>query len=417
MKIHETLRRFTSLTAALLLVSVSVGQALTPGQASASLLNDRSLKISSSANGALTNGQAAGEGANGQASRHEFKFLISTTGNIGSIEIQYCDSAVGTCSQTGIPGFSAAALVAGSTPTQTVTGGSFTVDTAANAPTASRVRLTRTAASSTAADSYTIRLDDIVNPFNGVGQPNSEDNQTFYARIKTYSAASGYAGVAVDSGVVTASTAEEILVRGYVAETLNFCVGTTLAGVGCTTGTISGGVCITGSICGSDLLLGEPATCSPDCGILNTANAAYNRGKSYFRLSTNAFRGVVVSYSADTLKSGTNSIPSVGSTESDFGVAPNGTTDRFGLALKTVGDPDHSFLGLTASTSYDEAQINKYALDTTSVATPVTIASAPANTIIDGWQTGTVEYRGDPKLSSVAGEYTTLATYIATVTY
>jgi hypothetical protein len=290
---------------------------------------------------------------------------------------------------------------------QTVTGGNFALDTAANAPTNGpppRIRLTRTAASSTAGDTYTIALASITNPFNGATQPNSEDNQTFFARIKTYAAASGYAGSVIDNGVVTASTAEEVYVHGFVAETLSFCVGTVIGGTDCT------------GISGYDLLLGESPGCIPDCGILNTGNAAYNRGKSYFRLSTNAYRGVVVSYSSDTMKAGSNSIPAVGGTETSFGASPNGTTDRFGLAFNTT-DTNHSFSGLTASTSYDEAQNNKYALDTASVTTPVTLASAAANTLINGWQTGTIEYRADPKLSSVAGEYSTLATYIATVTY
>ena len=398
-------QRATSWTMIAGLVLGIAGQIATGSTASAAaLLSDRSLKISSSANGALTNGQSAGQGGNGVAATHTFDFKIATTGNIGAIEIQYCDSAVGTCSGTNIPGMDVTGV---SISSQTVTGGSFTLDTGGDAPTNGpppRIRLTRTAASSTAADQFTLVLGNITNPHNGTTQPNSEDNQTFFARIKTFAVVSGYGGTVIDNGVVAASTAEEVYVHGYVAESLSFCVGTVIGGTDCS------------GISGYDLLLGESPTCIPDCGILNTSNAAYNRGKSYFRLSTNAYRGVVVSYSADTMKSGTNNIPAVGGTKTSFGASPNGTTDRFGLAFKTT-DTNHSFSGLTAATDYNDAQGNNYALDTGSVTSPVTLASAAANTVINGWQTGTIEYRADPKLSSIAAEYSTVATFIATATY
>jgi hypothetical protein len=163
--------------------------------------------------------------------------------------------------------------------------------------------------------------------------------------------------------------------------------------------------------------------------VLSTS-VAYD-ARSYFRASSNTLGGTVIYYSGDTLKSGANSITSVGlgGGGGTTGVSSTLGTKQFGLALDP-SDSSYSFTDLAANNGsniashlYNYSQGNgtitnagtaKFQFDTASTTTPRPIAVAAAGIACD---TGTVRYIGNVSTSTPAGIYTTTITYLATGTY
>ena len=135
--------------------------------------------------------------------RHLFSFTVPTTGNVGSIRFQYCTTAAGTCTMpTG--------LVTTSATLGAETGATgFSINNTTNGT----PYITRTAASITGPQAVTYRLDSVTNP--------SATNTSFFVRISTY-ASTDTTGSAVDSGVVTASTATQIVLTGIMPESIIF---------------------------------------------------------------------------------------------------------------------------------------------------------------------------------------------------
>ena len=179
--------------------------------------------------------------------------------------------------------------------------------------------------------------------------------------------------------------------------------------------------------------LTDPSTtCIPfsDSGALNLGDvngvlspAVAYAAHSYFRVSTNALHGLVVEYSGDTLKSGSNSITAIGTTPANS--TPG--TAQFGLAIDssdTEGGDGYSFTYLTASAapvnySNGAGTITSggtayFAFDTSSTSSPKILASSTGIIVCD---TGSVRYLGNIAYATPAGIYSTTITYIAIPTY
>lgn len=373
-----------------------------PEHVAADQILTRSLTMSSSANGSITTGDP-GSGINGQKARYTFTFTMPTTGNVGSVLFQVCTTPFPGTTCTTPTGFTAANV---SSLTSTAFS-AFSVDTSTNltgapwncsgtAPGRTNCIAITDATPASLGGAATIAFgggasDYITNP--------TTDNQTFYVRITTYSAAN-FTG-AVDNGTVANSTAQQIDITAKVQETLNFSVGSTAASP-------NGNTCTALNDTGA-LQLGDTD------GVLSFTQA-YD-AHSYFRISTNAANGTKVYYSGDTLKSGSNSIAAIGGTAavSDVGAS------QFGLAIDNTdlqSGNGYSFSSLAATAPYDNGDgtivepggTAQFAFQTTSLTTPIEIATT--NSVI-ACDTGSVRYLANISTTTPPGIYTTTITYLA----
>jgi hypothetical protein len=238
----------------------------------------------------LVNGGTDGGSKAGGSVNHLFAFTIPTSGNIGSIQFMYCTTASGTCTMpTGL------VTTAASIGSQSGVTGFTIVNTTNGSP-----YLTRSAAAGTGAVSY--QLNTITNP--------TTANQTFYVRLTTYTAAA-LGGSIVDTGVVAASTATQIVLTGTMPESLIFCTGGTIS--------TTGGV--------------------PDCSTATTGAVSFNQlfspsdtatTTSQMAASTNATTGYSITVSGPTLTSGSNTITAIAAASA--GVRG---TSQFGLNCPT----------------------------------------------------------------------------------
>jgi hypothetical protein len=335
--------------------------ALLPLQAYAGQITTRSLTISNSA-----------ISATGVSDTIAFTVPNVGSGNVGSINFQYCTTASGTCTAPTGLSTSSATLTA-----QTGASG-FTINTA----TAGAPYITRTAAAITAGTALSYTLGGITNP-SSLG--------TFYVRITTYTAAA-LGGTATDTGTVAASTANTITLNATVPETLAFCVYNT------------GGTCA------------DSSTTTVNLGVLGAT--VTGTGTSQFAASTNAGTGYIITYTGTTLTSGANTIPvytaaaSPADGTSGFGMNLRSNSYSNGTSTVTIGadvvNGSAPSIG-TYATGYGTANTFNFV-----ASTPTTVAqsSGPTNN-----NTFTASYIANIGGAQAAGLYTTTLTYICTPTY
>lgn len=370
--------RVLFLTIALLVSSIL---AVTDSQfASAAQITPRTLTLQAGA----TDGGSKPSGV----VRHFFSFTLPTSGNVGSIKFQYCTTAAGTCTMpTGLVTTSA------TLGAETGATGFTMVNTTNGTP-----YLTRTATSVTGPQAVTYRLDSVTNP--------SATNTSFFVRIATY-ASTDTTGATTDTGVVTASTATQIVLTGIMPESIIFCTGATVS-VNCTSST-------SGDIAFNQLF-------SPT----DTATAT-----SQMAASTNAATGYVITVNGPTLTSGSNTIPAMAAQ-----AAPSVGTSQFGMNLRanTAGVAT-SFPGSSADitpasnggglkgqayTGYQIVDQFKYvsgdtvANSSNNGGAPPAVESVPGPT---NSQVYTASYIVNVAGNQLAGTYVSTLTYICTATF
>ncbi len=375
MKIPDTVRRSLYILAAFSLSLVGVfSEAL--GHASANQITTRSITMS---NSSIT----------GTNVEYKAGFVVTTTGNIGGVVIDFCsnDPIIGdTCTApTGFNTNKATTTVSG----QTGAGlGTLAVDTTNS--TANKLILTTTAASVSATTAVTISIGD--GTTNGFTNPTSAAG-SFYARIYTYATTaaaqghntnspSGY----VDYGGIALSTAAVINITAKVQETLSFCVYKTTCGddpsftIGHTVGTAT----------------------VIDSSVIDTSD-------TNFSIATNANGGAAIRMKGDTLKSGANDIDAAG--VSNTFVAG---TENFGVRVSATGT------NITATSPYNGAA-GVYSLVVTGGGTnditstfggQVAALSAPVNSSVS-----TIRFAATASNTTPAGTYTAAEQLIATGTF
>ncbi|HEX8182552.1 MAG TPA: hypothetical protein VF575_03030 [Candidatus Saccharimonadales bacterium] len=368
--------------------------------------------ISTDANAATV---AKGSGGNGAFARHTFDFSIGTAGTVQSVLLQYCTTPLldTTCvAPTGLNTGTVASVATQSgggaqpftldTTTSVTTGNYF-----ATYPCTSRahcITLQRASGTNiTAGQAISLAFgqgtgtDWIQNP-TAVG--------TFYVRIYTFSNTTYTTASMIDAAAVAGSVNENIDITAKVQEKLNFSVSAAKnqdPGAGCAALTGTGAITL-----GSG-------------GVLDTSVAYDNH--TYFRLSTNAANGTVVSYTGDTLKTagGTNSIAAALATGEQSKVG----TSQFGLGIDTDDTTlfGHSFTNLVATSPYAAAAgtitnlgTANFAFNTASMTSPVQIASATTGTTV-ACDTGSVRYVANISPVTKPGVYKTTIGYIATPTF
>jgi hypothetical protein len=261
-----------------------------PHNVTAAQITNRSLTLQAGAGG------DAGSKPGGVV-KNDLKFTVTVGSNVGSIAFKYCltaaDVGAGTCTiPTGLHTTSA------TLDSQSGATGFTMVNTTDGSP-----YITRTAAviGSSPNNNLEYVLGSVTNP--------TTTNQTFYVRILTYTSTNA-TGSAIDTGVVAASTATQIVLTGIMPESLIFCTG----------GTIN----TTGGF--------------PDCTTASSGAVSFDRlfspsdtavATSQMSASTNAGGGYVVSIFGATLTAGTNTIPAMSSA-----AAGTRNTGQFGMNLR-----------------------------------------------------------------------------------
>lgn len=315
---------------------------------------------------------------------HKFDFTVPSNTTVGSMQFKYCTTASGTCTMPVGLVTTAATLSSQSGAT-----GFTIVNTTNGTP-----YLTRTAAtigtSSPTALSY--QLNTITNP--------SATNTSFFVRIASY-ASTDTTGGTTDTGTVTASTANPIVLTGIMPESLIFCTGATVvttAGIpDCTTAT-------SGAISFNQLF-------SP----VDTATAT-----SQMAASTNAANGYNITIAGPTLTSGGNTIPAMGT--AGVGVRGSG---QFGMNLKanttTSSTPAvgaEVAAAANGTTLKGQAAANYNTVDTFKFTTGDSVANSanggagPTNS-----QIYTASYIVNVAGSQPAGTYVSTLTYVCTATF
>ena len=367
-------KRIPLFVTAVLLLAAIILSAVPAKQAYAAQIVDRKLTLVA---GASDGGSKAG----GVVS-HLFDFTVPGGSDVGSIQFLYCTTASGTCTTpTGLDTTSAAL---GSENGAT---GFSMVNTTNGAP-----YLTRTAATVAASTALTYQLDTITNP--------TDSNTTFFVRISTF-LSEDTTGSATDTGTVTASTADEIVLTGIMPESLIFCTGGTIS-------TTSG---------------------IPDCSTATSGAISFNQlfspsdtatATSQMAASTNATTGYNITVNGATLTSGANTITAMSSAATgargsgQFGMnlmANTTTTSTPAVGADVAPSANGTDLRGQAATDYDTADTFKFA-DGDSVANSANGGAGPTNA-----QIFTASYIVNVPGSQIAGTYTTTLTYICTATF
>lgn len=384
MKTHH--KSFTRIFSASILVAAILIQTFQASTVSAAQITNRKLTLLA---GATDGGSKPGGTVN-----HKFDFTLPGGTDTGSIKFQYCTTA---------------APVAGGIdcdlPTGTVTTGATLFSEAGatgfvniNNTTNGSVVISRTAAVA-ASGAVSYQLNSIVNPTN---------EETFFVRISTHNSLDG-SGAAIDSGTVTAATAESIIIDGTMPESLVFCTGETIG--------LTGGVpdCATAT----DGVISFDQLFSPT----DTATAS-----SQMVASTNAGAGYSITVHGTTLTSGSNTIAPIGATAAGIrGVSQFGINLRANTTATSATPIGADVVVASNGTNYRGQPTPDYkTIDNFKYVS----GNSVANSASDGddlnavdtpggsdAQIFTVSYIVNVPGSQPAGTYTTTLTYICTPTF
>jgi hypothetical protein len=341
-------------------------------------ITSRSLTLKNNAAAPTGGSQAA------TASNHLYTFTLPAGANttVGSVRFTYCNAAsgFGSCVPAGL------VTTAATLGSQSGLSG-FTLNNTTNGAPYITNATPQTISTPLA---VTVQLDSVTNP--------TATNTTFWVQVETYTTSSpGAIGSGTDSGIVAASTANQITVSGTMPESLVFCTGVTV------NATCS-------SVVGTSVALG---TFSP---------TSTNSGTSQMAASSNAGSGYSITYTGDTLKSGANSISamaggasSIGSSQFGINVVDN-ATPNVGAGVSPAADgTDYKGQG---ATGYNTADSFKFVATTAanSVGDPLA-NSANGGAGPSDAQVFTTSYIVNVRGNQAAGSYSTTLTYVCTATF
>lgn len=342
------------------LTAVSLQAVLMPTPAGAAQITARKLTLSSSS-----------PAASNATTSYTFNFTVPSGTVLQSMAADICTTASGACSS--VTGFSNSSSTLSSQPTNLGDASGWTVNTS----TAGSLRLSKSGNAAAPTGAQTVVFGNVQNP--------TTTNQTFYARITTYSDASW--STPVDTGVVASSTATQITLTGTMDESLVFCTGTSITGTNC------------GTVAGSSVNFGTFSSTST------------SSGTSVMAASTNGVSGYVITMNGSTLTcSACSGSPTIGAlaaqTASTTGTAQFGANLRDNATPNIGTDPSGSGTG-TYTANYGTADQYRFV-------TADSVASAAASTDANAF---TVSYIVNVPGSQPAGAYTAVMTYIATATF
>ena len=354
------IKRILSLSLALV-VACNVLLLVHPNKVSAAQITARKLTLSTSS--------PAGSAA---TTTYTFNFTVPSATNLQSAEAVICTTASGACSTPS--GFSNTSSTLASQPTNLGDASGWTVSTA----TAGKLRLSKSGNVAAPTGAQTVAFGNVQNP--------TTTNQTFFARITTYSDAAWT--TPVDTGTVAASTATQISVTATVDESLTFCSAQT----GITNSSCSGAS-------GATVALGT------------LTSSATGSGTSQLGVGTNGVSGFAITINGTTLTcsacAGTPTISALASqTASTTG------TEQFGVNLRDNATPNVGTDADGSGTATPTASYNT--VDQYRFVTADSIASKASP---DQFRRFHVSYIANIDTATEAGSYSTTLTYIATATF
>lgn len=405
------------------------------------IILQNSVSAGTVANRSLTIGTSAG----GATTRYGFSFDLASTGNVGSIRIDFCTTPLGTC--TAPTGMNAGSATI-DTATDDINGSDPVFSNGTNA--ANILRITRTASSFSAGNTVNIDFNSVVNP------SLSGNTVSFYGRIVVYSD-TAYT-TAVDNGVVAAAIVRQLTVNGRVQERLDFCVAAIDDG-GATDTTITALNDTTAVCADTDF----PSTTTVDIGVIDdtavyvspvntTATNGANDSYGIALVKTNAANGVAVTFFAEDTASVSggdtdhlkafrvpgidceaNQAAGLGLNDQCFrsasasGEAISAGTERFGVKIGCIDANDgtrSTTAALTADADFDDSSAasaadcentvdnTNYGWNETSTAT--TLASSTG--VVDD-EIVKLQFAATSSSTTPTGSYTVVSTYIATPTF
>lgn len=325
-----------------------------------------------------------GSSAVSAVTTYAFSFKPGTTGNIGAIKFELCDSPLEATGCSNAGDSSGVSFVSNSASILSQSGISGFTSGAGSppAPTTNTFWITNgTPQSVTTSTVITLTFQNVRNP--------AVANKEYYGRATTYSNSSGT--TEVDFGAVAISTASQLAVSGTMPESLVFCVGIT--GTDCT------------NMSGTAVSLG---VFSP---------VATNGATSVMSASTNASFGYVITLVGTSMASGANTIAPMGTQSLNSagcspgcsatpGISQFGTNVRANTA-PTIGTDVSGSGTATGFSGYNNVNNFRYfAGDTVASVSGVTNSNLFTNSYI-------VNVSG----SQAAGVYTATMTYICTATF
>ncbi len=371
----------------------------------------------------------------------DLTWIFDTTAdvaNIDHIEIEFCDTPLGTCTTVNTP--TIAASVTATLTNFTSNGNTASRQSGDNGGTNNQILVDKTTADAGASrDEATISLDptDITN--------NATANRSYYTRMRIYSDAGT---TLVWEGVFAQSTSQTLTVNARVQENLVFCVGSTTINDATTT---PGADC--SSISGTVVDIGNV-----ESGFTNVSPVATSNGGSNVNgiamVRTNALNGVVISYksilnnSSGTLKVAGATCSGVVVTDQCFnaqGTTP-GTftagTEKFGMVVAGVNCVSATAYtcnfgtgtyNLVRNVDYDGAaapnntyvsDINmvsgtttgQYAWDATAAADTIASSASSATKVVDD-EALILKFAATASAATPTGSYTVQADFIATATF
>lgn len=349
-------KKVSLLSFSLLLAGFSLISAVNSQTAYAAQITSRTLTLSSSSAAAAS-----------ATTTYTFTFTVPQSTVLQSFNVRICTTASGTC--TTPTGFSNASVTI-SQPTNLGDASGWTVDNG----TSGILALNKSGNTAAPTGSQTVVFNNVQNP--------TTTNQTFFGRMTTYSDAA-YT-TPVDTGVVAASTSQDITLTGTVDETLVFQTGTS-------------GTC--GSLTGGAVPFGT------------FSSASTSSGTSLMCASTNGSSGYAITINGSTLTcTSCSGSPTISALTTQ--TASSVDTSQFGVNLRdnatpNVGaDPSGTGSG-TYTANYGTTDQYRFVTGD-SVATS---ASATNSNLF------TVSYIVNIPGSQPAGIYTATMTYIATATF
>ncbi len=330
---------------------------ITPNKVSAAQITARKVTMSSSA-GAAT------------SVTYTFNFTVPSATVLESFEAEICTTASGACSTP--TGWTGAGADLASQPTNYGDASGWT-----DASTSSALRMVKNGNVAAPTGSQTVAFNGITNT--------TANNQTFFARITTYSDETYTTDV--DTGVVAGSTAQQISLTGVMDESLTFCTGTSITGTNC------------GTVAGS----------SVDFGTFSSS--ATSSGTSVMAASTNGVSGYTITVNGSTLTCASCSgSPTISALAAQ--TAASVGSEQYGLNLKDNATPN---VGAEVSgTGSGTATANYGTADQYRFVSADSVASAAAATNAN---TFTATYIVNVGGATEAGTYTATMTYIATATF
>jgi hypothetical protein len=369
------------------LLFVSFAAFLPLHNADAAQITARSLTLESGGASAPYNGN--GGSMPGGVVKHLFQFTLPTSGNVQSIQFNYCTTPADTGSLTCITPTGLVTTSATLLAQNGATGFSM-VNTTNGAP-----YLTRSAASITGPQIVSYELGVITNP--------TDTNKTFFVRISTFTT-SNATGSPTDTGSVAASTANPIVLTGIMPESLVFCTGATV-------GTTGG---------------------FPDCTTASNGAVSFDRlfsptdtaiATSQMAASTNAGSGYAISLFGTTLTSGSNTITAMNTASGGDTAVRN--SSQFGTNLKAnssgVSTPSvgaEVAPSVNGSNYRGEALTGYNTVDKFRFVSGENVADSGNATLgASDSQIFTNSYIVNVPGSQPAGTYTTTLTYICTPTF